>query len=307
MMKKTFYILLAMALLASCKKNKDTEITEDPGTVQYKINFNTDKAASKSTKLDADTLYTQFGNYITSLTPSVFIANIWTVGYVDKVSTDSSYHNIQYMEQNFLILPPDDPSRIVNFSENKTITYTPLFYGGMIKEGHLTDEQVDFKYFYFMPQYLYQEVQLPAAYQTVQLDMFPSGSIVNNVLKVRHAEMLAKILPHAQIIHMLNFYFGNTDSTFVVNPNAEIVPTSENNPVSDSTIDLIIRSNKYTNMIYNPPSSGRTIVMNGVLSVNIEGLIQVYAGADNVPYTSDDVIVYAPKFWERIDSRLDIN
>jgi hypothetical protein len=29
-------------------------------------------------------------------------------------------------------------------------------------------------------------------------------------------------------------------------------------------------------------------------------LIQIYAGEDNIPYTSDDVFIYAPNFWERI-------
>jgi hypothetical protein len=47
--------------------------------------------------------------------------------------------------------------------------------------------------------------------------------------------------------------------------------------------------------------------MNGILSINTQDLIQVYAGADNVPYTRDDIFVYAPRFWERISSRLDIN
>ena len=31
-----------------------------------------------------------------------------------------------------------------------------------------------------------------------------------------------------------------------------------------------------------------------------ENIIQIYAGADNIPYTSDDIIVMEPKFWERI-------
>ncbi len=60
-------------------------------------------------------------------------------------------------------------------------------------------------------------------------------------------------------------------------------------------------------MMYHKPLSGETVVMNGVLSFDTNGLIQVYAGPDNIPYTNDDVFVYAPKFWERINSRLDIN
>jgi len=39
----------------------------------------------------------------------------------------------------------------------------------------------------------------------------------------------------------------------------------------------------------------------------IENIIHVYAGADNIPYTSDDVIVFEPKFWERIYVDVDIS
>jgi len=36
------------------------------------------------------------------------------------------------------------------------------------------------------------------------------------------------------------------------------------------------------------------------MNFNITELIQIYAGKDNIPYTFDDVFVYAPKFRERI-------
>jgi hypothetical protein len=107
------------------------------------------------------------------------------------------------------------------------------------------------------------------------------------------------------------FYFGNTDFTFVVNPNAEGILLSENNPAINEdahggTRTLIIRSNQYTNAIYHAPDAGETLTMSGIVSFNTTGLIQVYAGADNEPYTRDDVFVYAPEFWERISSRLDM-
>lgn len=305
-MKTLFYILLTIVLLSSCKKDIVAVLH---GTVHYKINFTTDTIILKKSKLDTDSLYTQFGDYITSLTPSKFTANIWTIGYVDKVFSPSNNdaQMLQYVEQNSEKLPFDDPSRIVNFSDNITVAFNPVRYGRVNNDGQFEDKQIDFTYFYFMPRYLYQEVLLPAEYGNVQLNMFSSGSIENNVLKVRHSEMLNKIFPNAQTNNGFNFFFGNTNSTFVVNPNGETVLTSENNPISDSTQALIIRSNKYTNMIYNAPVSGETIVMNGVLSFDTEDLIQVYAGADNVPYTSDDIFVYAPKFWERIYSKLEIN
>jgi hypothetical protein len=150
-------------------------------------------------------------------------------------------------------------------------------------------------------------VALPAAYQNIQLNMFSAGSISNNVLMVKHTEMFRKIFPNAQFNEGFNFFFGNTDSTFVVNPNGERIETSSNNPISDAMNLLIIRSNNYSNTIYNAPAEGQTVTMSGILSFDISNLIHIYAGADNIPYTQDDVIVYAPKFWERIKARLEVN
>lgn len=39
----------------------------------------------------------------------------------------------------------------------------------------------------------------------------------------------------------------------------------------------------------------------------IDDIIHVYAGQDNIPYTSDDVIVLEPKYWERMYIDVDIS
>jgi hypothetical protein len=302
-MKSVVIILLTIVFLISCEKEKGS------GKVIYKINFTTNTINLKSTKSVPDNLYTGFGNYVTSLTPTKFIAQIWTIGYIDTVMVPGTGKGqmLQYILQSVTDLPLNDPSRIVDFSENVTVTFNPQMANGVNNEGQFEDQQVDFIYFFFMPRYFYQTVQLPAEYDNVKLDMFPPDSLVNNVLKISQVEMMKKIFPNANTEWGFNFFFGNTDSTFVVNPNGEMIPTSVDNPVSSPLNSLIIRSNNYTNMIYNAPSDGETVVMNGVLSFDTNGLIQVYAGADNIPYTSDDIIVYAPRFWERINSKLDIN
>jgi len=78
--------------------------------------------------------------------------------------------------------------------------------------------------------------------------MFLNNIIVNGVLKCRHNEMLNKIFPNANINDGVYFYFGNTNSTFVVNQNGESVPTSANNPITNTTSVLIIRSDKFAKM-----------------------------------------------------------
>lgn len=85
------------------------------------------------------------------------------------------------------------------------------------------------------------------------------------MLKVKHNQMLQKMYPTAHIHDKIQFIFGNCESTFVVDPNGEAVPLSDNNPTLNmNESNLIIRSNKYNKAIYNKPSNEETVVMNGV-------------------------------------------
>lgn len=318
-MKTQLYMLVIMVVLVSCE-------TEKVGTVHYKIRFTTDEltvnnAGSAKTMKSAnsapDDLYTQFGNYITSLTPSKFMAKIWSIGYIDTVMTPGTNdaQMLQYIDQNPEHVSQDDPSRMVDFSNNVTVSFDHPVVFGRKRDEILSDKTIDFNYFYFLPYYFYFEVQLPAQYENVQVLMFNEGfpaTVENNVLKTQQQNMLRKIFPNASNVNNAPyFYFGNTDSSFVVNPNGEGVLLSENNPAinedaNGGTKALIIRSNQYTSTVYHAPAEGETLTMSGVVSFNTTDLIQVYAGADNVPYTHDDVFVFAPKFWERISSRLDM-
>ena len=305
-MKQLLCLLIISLIFISCKKNT--------GKILYKINFIDHEISSrkglamKKESLGSDR-YTQFGDYILSITPKIFTARVWTIGYIDTVldRSNNSANMLQYIEQNADKLSRDDPSRSINFSDNNIVSFDPVIYGKVNNDGQFEDAQIDFKYFYFIPDRLYQELQLPSEYQNVTLDMFPSGSVSDNMLKINHNEILTKLFPNAGTIGNLYLIFGNTDSTFVVNPNGENVGFSEDCPIAEPGHDLTIRSHKYVNMIFNQSAEGETTVMNGILSINIQDLIQVYAGNDNVPYTRDDILVYAPRFWERISSRLEIN
>jgi hypothetical protein len=301
-MKKLIYIILVIIISCSCNKNKT-------GEVLYNINFTTTEIQSMNKRSYSEPLYTQFGSYITSLTPYKLTARIWTVGYIDKVldRTNNSANMLQYIEQNSEKLSFNDSSRYVDFSNNNIVSFDPVIYGRVNNDSQFEDRQIDFRYFYFIPINLYQEVQLPDQYQNIHINMFPAYNTVGNILKINHYEMLREVFPKANVTNNLYFIFGNSDSTFVVNKNGESVGFSENCPIAEPGTSLVIRSEKYSNMIFNTPPEGETVIMNGVLSFNTQNLIQVYAGADNIPFTGDDIFVYAPKFWERINSRLDIN
>ncbi|MEI7504849.1 MAG: hypothetical protein WCJ61_16360, partial [Paludibacter sp.] len=242
------------------------------------------------------------------LTPYKFTARIWTIGYIDKVPIKgtNNANMLQYIEQNSEKLSFNDPSRTVDFSNNNVVSFDPVIYGKVSNNKQFEDPQINFSYFYFIPYNFYQEFQIPTQYQNIQINMFPDVSISNNILKINNNEMLKKVFPNARTDNFIYFIFGNTDSTFVVNGNGEFVNLSENCPIAEPGQSLTIRSSKYSNMVYNTPKLGENVVMSGILSFDTQNLIQIYAGADNIPYTSDDIFVYAPKFWERIYSKLDV-
>ncbi|PLX06583.1 MAG: hypothetical protein C0596_14770 [Marinilabiliales bacterium] len=289
--------------LNSCK-NEEPE----GGTVIYKINFTSEEInLSKNTKV-TDSLYTQFGDYITSLTPTKFTAHIWTIGYIDTVlnfSTNDA-NMLQYINQNGATLSPTDTSRYIDFSENNVVNFEPLIAGNLYNDGLFQYEEIDFIYFYFIPYNFIQEIHLPEEYNVDQLEMFPDEQIINNVITVNQYAMIDKIFPYAKTNLVIYYIFGKTDSTYVVNPNGEYVDLSDDCPIAIPEQDLVIRSQKYNNMIFNSPIDGGTVVMNGTISFNTQDLIQVYAGVDNIPYTSDDAFVYAPLYWERICAILEV-
>jgi len=68
----------------------------------------------------------------------------------------------------------------------------------------------------------------------------------------------------------------------------------------------MIRSNHFTPVTVKMPLDGGTIEMYSTISFDTENLIQVYAGRDNFPYTVDDIFVYAPNYWERLNVKLEV-
>ena len=100
------------------------------------------------------------------------------------------------------------------------------------------------------------------------------------------------------------YFFGNSDSTYLVNQEQINHPISEEFPFGEK---FFIRSNAFQPVTVKMPNSGQTIEMYSTIGFDSENLIQVYAGKDNVPYTQDDVFVYAPKYWERLYVNLEVN
>lgn len=302
-MKKLILLLMILFLAIACKKN------DTAGKVNYTILYTNSSTASINvnkgsnmlqTKGGEDSYYTQFGDYITSLSPGKFTAKFQMIRFhndkalgVDGDVSGGGYQ-LELVNNN---LPDDASERFADFSNNSSIDVTPSLGGDLDNERFFSADEIHFIYLFVLYQYLYQEVELPDQYDNINLfsDYDPSNpqspQISNHILKVRD-NFLTQGLYNLSGGGAPNLIiFGNTDSTYVS-------ATEGNNPIWGDQ-GPAFRSNKFSTLIFYKPKSAESFHITTVMNFNSNNLIQVYAGVDNIPYTRDDVFVYAPKFWER--------
>lgn len=305
-MKKIVLVTLVLSLIWGCKKDKDRHVV-------CNVKFTNSGNQKHSQKIldDADTLYTEFGDYIASVTPYKFTSKLMGIQFSDNKSIFDGGHKIELIWGE---TPSDDPQRYVDFSNNTSVDFEPNCSGGTT--GHdgqfFSEEALEFIYFQFSFWYLYQEAILPAGYSGVNLSQF-NGSIGNNtyvsdsvlhgnILKVDNFPLYDKLFENCGTGAPFSFTFGNTDSSWVVHLAAGVsMPEMEalaNGPfVGPKTF---VWSDKYEPFTLYKPDEGETVTIKCTVSFDTKNILQLYAGADNIPYTSDDVIVYAPRFWERV-------
>jgi hypothetical protein len=303
LIKTATCLFILAVLLQNCGKFK-------AGKIDYKVKYTTDRSIVKSAKTDAVNRYTQFGTYITSLTPVTFTSKINIMMYLDKwEQSDNSTHMISYVDGH-----DNDPNYEIatyaDFSGNQEVSIDPILYSTDIWDGIFKQKEIIFNYFYFVPYYFTQDFKIPAQYGKTSLFNLGSDALRYNDsitgeprCKVNHNPFVSAIYTQSNHIPF-SFVFGNTDSTYIFNKECADVPPSENHPFGGSY--PIIRSNKYSPLKVTMPSDGETIIMYSTVSFDTENLIQVYAGNDNIPYTSDDIFVYAPNYWERLNVKLEI-
>lgn len=306
-MKQIIVLFMLAALLPACKKDKS-------GTMLFSMQYTTSPDAFKTEV--ADSLYTGFGDYITSITPSHFSGKFQMLGFQEGIEDlqGNPVHRLHFVDGN---LSDDDPLRIADFSNNAVVSFSPDIRGLQDDHGLFVGEQIDFNYFFFDVLYLYQQVELPAQYDAVTLAMFnrsyghgnfqysSDSVIVNNLLSVDYYPFLSYALNNEN--YWPRFYiFGECDSTSLFNLEGNELTPSVDWPMGGPTNQPVFRISEYNSVIVNTPTEDETVALIATVSFDTENLIQIYAGADNIPYNSDDVFVYAPRFWERLKANLSI-
>ena len=292
-MKQVFVLLLIVLLFTGCEDNRY-------GNVRHQLKLTTEQLNQnvKSMKSEQYLKYTQFGDFITSITPTSFIAEFdWFAYYYQNANED-------YMS---LIDLTHNEGLSADFSNNSTISVIPMLGGSVYTnadgQGQYFKHDVTFKKLVIQMN-LKQVIELPIEYSNVhltQFDMHGGGFAEQN-----GNVLTTEIFPLNQIVEELKvlcpsmwIVFGGTENTYI--DSCQIIEGLSMPPTYQ------IKSYKFNEWTLTPPSPDQTKTVVSTLGFNNENIIHVYAGADNIPYTSDDIVVLEPNYWERIYSNVDIN
>jgi hypothetical protein len=151
-MKNTICLFLIVCIFSGCEKQG--------GTINHKIKFTTNQNNVKSKSKGSDTYYDNFGTFVTSITPRHFSSKLNIMMYYDFWSSgDNSNHMISYIDGH-----DNDPayeiSIYVDFSNNQELSYIPILYCNDGKNGLFGQKEVILNYFYFVPYYFIQELEI---------------------------------------------------------------------------------------------------------------------------------------------------
>lgn len=326
-MKKILCFLTLIFIITGCKKdnNNNNNNNNNGGKLILNMSYHSfgEKTVEKNkfVNTNLDTLYTHLGDYITSISPTVFIGKFLDMRLQNWNKADTMWnYGFNIIDNN---TPIDSSNRLADFSSNASVNFnldssaTPPGFNGT------------FNIFVFIQLFFYQEFELPEQYNAITdlpyLD-FGSNNILNNFdswtiggnrtglsIKGGSEPFLAPIFDSTWT--GFNGYFPPVPKTFVLGScDSTYLYFSSNSGQNAQSIDnplgqggYIIRSNAFNNITLQSPTNGETKTVYGSMNFNTSCLIQVYAGNDNVPYTSDDVFVYAPNFWERLSVKMTIN
>ncbi len=286
-MKNVLFILFIVFIINGCDKEKY-------GSMHQKIKVTTEalvlRAASSTSVQEIQ--YDQFGDYIMSLTPTSFIGELGVVRFHAE--------NDDFSSKMTLVMRQSDNGEeplFVDFSKNATISVVPELNGDIIGsdngEAGFFKDPVTFKLLW-IGMGLRLTVELPVQYTNVTLNQFNN---ISDRAEKNGISLTSTLTPLNQVVtelaelgNTINFVFGISDSTYISKETFLAVPPYPH-----------VRSSKYTQWTMSPPLEDEVKTYVSTIRFNTDNIIQVYAGADNLSYTNDDIIVLEPKFWERIN------
>ncbi len=325
-MRKNLIFLFFILFFACCETNDNqSPNNQNRGSLVLKMTYNSSKTASNIRARNISntaSYYTQFGDYITSISPTVFIEKFLDMRLFSWEKTDNKMLDaisFNVIDNN---TPMDSCNRIADFSGNASVNFN-------VDLSYITGMAIDsvvFNIFVFMSMFYYQEFNIPQEYNSVpeltylcfntehinfatsEVGGYRDGLAVKGVS--------TPFIAPAFIPNWTGNYsgadftsfpwcyvLGSCDSTYIWKSTINGVEAeSIDNPIGQGGV--LIRSSAFNNITLHFPKNGETKNLIGTMTFDTTDLIQVYAGTDNIPFTSDDIFVYAPRYWERISVNL---
>lgn len=295
-------ILLFAVLFAGCSRNEGLDL-------KFKAIYTSEPAIEKSSSLKSGTGqtaatgdYTQFGDFLGSITPAKVTAAFNTIRFVDRKDSEPGMPTM--LEIIGVNWPFDDPRRFADFTNGNTLEVVPEIYGNVDTDGWFVDNDIRMKYLFILPQEFVLEIDLPenisesnfGSYQGVYFDK------QGNKLKCGIEFLLYHVVNEGYDIkngiYLRGFVFGETETSYIVRQNN--IPTGDvAELITQAQPHSVVRSSRYVSPVLYPPDKGETKIITTTISFDSEDIIQHYAGADNTPNTWDDILVFVPNFWER--------
>lgn len=285
-MKHLLILFIALYLLTGCNK-------EEYGNLKQQIRFTSGQSSQtvKSLKNAQDLKYTQFGNFITSITPTGFIGEIEVVRYYAE-NESGSYMTLVHKEPN-----QGEEAVLADFSKNATLSVIPTLNGTNIMEnpdgqGSFFKDDVTFKVLWIRMG-LKLTIELPEEFRQVNLNQFNKNQKTNRIVTTDVIPLFQAVDELRSFGKAFTIYFGMTENTYIE------VDEKDKYFLGNNTLPHI-RSSKFNVWTMTPPLPDQTKTIVSTIGFTASDIIQLYAGKDNIAYTSDDVMVFEPKFWERI-------
>ena len=221
-MKRISYYLIAIIIFTGCMKDGGGNLS-----INMKYNCSDSRKSTEkniAVKAYTDTgeqRYTQFGDYITSITPTKFIAKFLDMRIQNWDENGTTWNTSMNLIDNNTDIASTD--RLADFSKGASVKFNPG------SKYYDSQKSTEFNIFVFMFCFFYQELELPAQYDAVinldHLDwacqsttdinfdgQYVGGQRNGRYLKVSDGPFIKDLLftgmPHAYV-------FGNTDNTYI--------------------------------------------------------------------------------------------
>jgi hypothetical protein len=306
-MKTTLLLSSILLFVFACKKN--------PGVMVYKAKYSTEASTNKTSN-KTEAFHSDFGTYITSITPTHFSCKMSMLVFQDHYNyQDKSCHMVSFVDGHDN-QPGYEIASYADFSGNAEVEVTPILYSTDMMDGLFEQKEVNFRFLTFVPIYFDHTFTIPYQYLSIAQNSATNNFLTSSTFQFNTSEKTITVCTKKEFsygaIHgkknamptSFRLVFGNTATSYIYSYSGNNLSEEERFPFWDQTGGVTIRSNKYSLTPIVMPDKGKSNTMYSTISFYTNDLIQVYAGDDNIAYTADDVFVYAPSFWERMNVNL---